>query len=213
MIFDTNNKLWSFNGRTIFSIDDSTQIAGIGSKKRVTNLSGDYQIKSLFFDATGSLFAILRSASSILGTKSFLATIDLKTGEVAFIGETGFEIVDGLILQRDVINSVNIDKNGTASQAYVLRQNYPNPFNPNTIIEYELSVASYVEISIFDILGKQITFLVDKKEEAGFYKRLWDGKNIHGEKMASGVYFCRMVAKGVHGKNSYTKTRKMLLLR
>ena len=85
---------------------------------------------------------------------------------------------------------------------FSLEQNYPNPFNPNTIIRYELKTESYVKLDIYDVTGKFVSGLVNKKQRAGRYEI-----NFSGEDMPSGVYIYRLSA----GK--FTQYRKMILLK
>ncbi len=83
-----------------------------------------------------------------------------------------------------------------------LSQNYPNPFNPSTAIEYKLPEASNVKVTVYDALGRQVEVLVDGYQNAGTYTLKFDGSNL-----ASGIYLCRMEAKG------FVKVNKMLLLK
>ena len=86
--------------------------------------------------------------------------------------------------------------------AYQLRQNYPNPFNPSTTIGYELPKSSIVKLSVFDVLGREVSALVNERREAGVHEVKFDGSGI-----SSGVYFYRIEAGG------FVQTRKLLLLR
>ncbi len=88
---------------------------------------------------------------------------------------------------------------------YALMQNYPNPFNPSTIIEYRLENESFVELKVYDILGREISRLMSGKLASGTYKTEFRANNL-----PSGVYF---VAIRVESNNRivYTKQIKMLL--
>ena len=68
-----------------------------------------------------------------------------------------------------------------------LYQNYPNPFNPRTIISYQLPSAAFVEISIFDMLGRKVATLINTRQPAGKYEIPFNASGL-----AAGVYFCRM---------------------
>ncbi len=72
---------------------------------------------------------------------------------------------------------------------FVLQQNYPNPFNPSTTITYELPKSSEVRLSVYDMLGREVTVLVSEKRDAGIHEVKFDGSHL-----ASGVYFYRLTA-------------------
>jgi photosystem II stability/assembly factor-like uncharacterized protein len=91
--------------------------------------------------------------------------------------------------------------NGNVGGDFALEQNYPNPFNPSTTIKYELAKSTEVKLSVYDMLGREVSVLVDVRKEAGVYEVKLDGSNL-----ASGVYFYRLTA------GSYVQTRKLLLL-
>ena len=81
---------------------------------------------------------------------------------------------------------------GAVGRKLELAQNEPNPFNPKTIIAFNLPQASDVRLEIYDVAGRKVTTLVDRHLTAGPYSYEWDGRNQHGEKVASGVYFYRL---------------------
>jgi FG-GAP-like repeat len=81
---------------------------------------------------------------------------------------------------------------------------YPNPFNPSTAISYRLSAASFVELAIFDLTGKQITTLVNDYQSTGDYALNFTAP----ETMSTGIYFCRLVVDGV-----IADTKKITLLK
>ncbi len=90
---------------------------------------------------------------------------------------------------------------------FKLFQNYPNPFNPSTVINYQVSKPVFVRIEIYDINGKLIKTIVNRKHVSGKYKTIWNGKNKQGHNVASGVYFYRFKA------GDMVLNKKMLLLR
>lgn len=83
-----------------------------------------------------------------------------------------------------------------------LYQNYPNPFNPVTTIEYQLLTTSNVSLMVFDLLGNQVTNLVNGKEEAGLHSVKFSGNNL-----SSGIYYYRLKA------GSFTSSKKLILLK
>jgi len=85
---------------------------------------------------------------------------------------------------------------------YSLSQNYPNPFNPSTSINYQLPVTSYVNLKVFDMLGREVATLVNEQKSAGNHTARWDASNL-----PSGVYFYRITA------NEFVQTKKLELIK
>ncbi|MDP3582663.1 MAG: T9SS type A sorting domain-containing protein, partial [Ignavibacteria bacterium] len=85
---------------------------------------------------------------------------------------------------------------------FKLGQNFPNPFNPVTEINYQLPSFSKVSLKVFDILGKEVTELVNQEQEAGSYRVKFDGSNL-----TSGVYFYQLRA------DSFVGTKKLVLIK
>jgi len=83
-----------------------------------------------------------------------------------------------------------------------LYQNYPNPFNPVTNISFSLPNSTQVQLRIYDILGKEITTLINEEKIAGSYQVTFDGGRL-----ASGTYFYKLSA------GSYTAIKKMVLMK
>ena len=83
-----------------------------------------------------------------------------------------------------------------------LEQNYPNPFNPRTVINSQLSVASDVKLVVYDLLGREVTVLVNEKREAGSYQDTFDASGH-----ASGMYLYRLTA------GAFTQARTMMLVK
>jgi hypothetical protein len=85
----------------------------------------------------------------------------------------------------------------------VLLQNYPNPFNPETWVPYRLSTAGDVTINIYNVAGQLVRTLELGHREAGSYTvkertAYWDGRNVTGERVASGVYFYNIQSGSFH---------------
>ena len=104
------------------------------------------------------------------------------------------------------INGIKEGKNSTVKD-FELYQNYPNPFNPSTTIQYVLPKEGFVDLSIYNILGKRIITLVQKVQSSGKYSVSWSGKNEKGTNISSGIYFYVLKAGG------YSLTKKMIYLR
>jgi L-ascorbate metabolism protein UlaG (beta-lactamase superfamily) len=115
--------------------------------------------------------------------------------------------------------ATSVEEPAPRALMFILDQNYPNPFNPSTRIAFQLAMASYVHLKVFDMIGREVTTLVSEELQAGRHSRQWDATN-----MPSGVYFYRLsvVPLGrrdpapfkADGQGGYhTDTRKLMLLR
>ena len=85
--------------------------------------------------------------------------------------------------------------------------NYPNPFNPSTNIQFGIPESGYVEITIYDIMGRKVFNVYSGEKEAGLYTYSWHAKNDNGTSLSSGVYFLNLRAR------NYQKTVKLMYMR
>jgi len=83
---------------------------------------------------------------------------------------------------------------------------YPNPFNPSTVVSYQLKTLSNVTLKVYDMLGREVVTLVDGIKEAGFYTAYF-----HGDNLATGIYFARLITTPQDGNKPSTRTMKMML--
>ncbi|NQU27716.1 MAG: T9SS type A sorting domain-containing protein [Candidatus Marinimicrobia bacterium] len=90
---------------------------------------------------------------------------------------------------------------------FILYPAYPNPFNSATVLNYYLSAESQVTLSIFDLRGREIMRLIDTVESSGPKRVVWNGLDVDGQAVSSGVYICRLLA------GAQTRTQKLVLLR
>ena len=95
----------------------------------------------------------------------------------------------------------------TAANGIAILGNYPNPFNPTTEIRFSLPEGSHVVLDIYNIAGQRVITLADGYYSAGDHSVAWDGRCTSGQRVASGVYFCRIRT------GAATVTKKMQLLR
>jgi hypothetical protein len=92
-------------------------------------------------------------------------------------------------------------------KAAALMQNFPNPFNPSTTLTFDVAQAGNVTIQIYDVSGRLVATLLNSYKEIGRHRVEWNGKNVSGSLVPSGIYFYRMRSAG------YEATKKMLLVR
>jgi hypothetical protein len=91
---------------------------------------------------------------------------------------------------------------------FAISQNYPNPFNPSTAIRYQIPTVSSVKLVVYDMLGREVVMLVNGMKEAGYYSTTFDASRL-----ASGIYFARVIASPENGNKPFTKIVKMLLMK
>ncbi|UCD37518.1 MAG: T9SS type A sorting domain-containing protein [Fidelibacterota bacterium] len=118
------------------------------------------------------------------------------TDYVVVIEETG-----------SVVTAIEGDFGAPLLKSYSLSQNYPNPFNPTTTLSFDLSVGGYVELAVYDLIGRKLATLVSKEMPAGNFVATWDGIDASGTPVASGVYIAQLQINGVK------LTRQMTLLK
>ncbi|MEJ2615058.1 MAG: T9SS type A sorting domain-containing protein, partial [Ignavibacteriaceae bacterium] len=115
-----------------------------------------------------------------------------------------------LVRCTDIKTSVGSNNESTLPKGFKLSQNYPNPFNPTTTIEYSIpevvdakfASAAIVELKVYDLTGKKVAILVNRKQKAGSYKVSFNAGDI-----ASGIYFYRLAA------GTFNAAKKMILLK
>lgn len=111
------------------------------------------------------------------------------------------------LFRRKISEVVSISQNSTEVPLnFTLHQNYPNPFNPSTTINYELKITNYVTLKVFDLNGKEIQTLVNKKQTAGSYSIEFNTSNL-----SSGIYFYRIEVS--NSKENFSQTKKMVLVK
>jgi hypothetical protein len=105
--------------------------------------------------------------------------------------------LDGSFSYSDIVN-VTYD----VPAEFVLSQNFPNPFNPSTRINYFVPKESFVNIKVYDFLGREVADLVNETKSTGSYELMFDASSL-----PSGTYFYSMIA------GDYSATKKMMLLK
>ncbi len=158
---------------TLFGVSRRTWEFGVGMVPGVPDAGAGYTITdTIGLTDYGDYNSALRVIGAIVGSRTY--------GTVTEVFNSG----------------------GVSPVQVLLDQNYPNPFNPSTTIKYELPKSSVVRLSVYDILGREVSVLVNERNNAGSYEVKFDGSNL-----ASGVYFCRLQA------GDFTQTKRLLLLR
>ena len=107
-----------------------------------------------------------------------------------------------------LINSttVSVDEELLPIQ-YALHPAYPNPFNPITSLRYDLPEQAKVTLTIYDLMGREITQLVNTTQEAGYRSVKWNATDMHGKPVSAGIYLYQIRTA------DFVQTRKMVLLK
>ena len=90
---------------------------------------------------------------------------------------------------------------------FVLHQNYPNPFNPITSLRYDLPEQAQVTLTVYDLMGREVTQLVNTAQEVGYRSVQWDATDSFGKPVSAGVYLYQIRS------GEFVETRKMVLLK
>jgi hypothetical protein len=95
---------------------------------------------------------------------------------------------------------------------YALEQNYPNPFNPSTTIKYSISEEGFVKLSVYNLLGEEVTTLVNNEQKAGRYEVVFSAKGVSASggdayNLSSGIYMYRLES------NNFLSIKKMILIK
>ncbi len=197
-------------------------VAGYGTILKTTNsglnwirLQTDFQYRNdIFFtdENYGSLIMEAGSSNNLMRTtnggvnwyQQFSSSIN-SPKSIFFVDKyTGWVCGNnGLIMKTtNSGDPVNIHNIGNQISYYSLSQNYPNPFNPSTKINYKLQVTNYVTLTVYDLQGKEIATLVNKKQSAGSYSVEFNGENL-----SSGLYFYTLEIE------NFKESKKMLLVK
>ena len=110
-----------------------------------------------------------------------------------------------VVKQSEEIISNRLTKQTTGEQLpdkYEMSQNYPNPFNPSTTIKYSIMADGLVTLKVYDVLGSEVTTLINENKQAGFYEAVFNASSL-----ANGVYFYRLQS------GDFVATKKMVLLK
>ena len=101
-----------------------------------------------------------------------------------------------------IISSIEESSNDLIPTEFKIFQNFPNPFNPSTKIKYAIPTNAFVNLTVYNVLGKTVTTLVNQEKPAGNYEIIFDGSKI-----PSGVYFYRLTT------NNFISSKKMILVK
>jgi hypothetical protein len=141
-----------------------------------------------FAEARSGNYVILSAVGQSFVGMTAMGNMVLEAG---FLADTLFR---GIVVSASEEDAVPFE--------YILSQNYPNPFNPTTTIEFALPSDSYVDLRVYDLLGREVVTLVDEEKSPGVYRVRFDASML-----SSGLYVYRLKA------GEFVALKKLMLLK
>jgi hypothetical protein len=230
-LFTHKALLWVENQRVNFGpIDDSMLrrdttfvVRNLGGSEDSIDISLDYVLVSpesaiaispaLFALAPGDSQDVTFSVYPPLLTPSYYSAIVWVQSRCGY-GQTRYSKV---MMFQKIDTGVGVEEEGNIPKTYALDQNYPNPFNPSTTIKYDLPTSSDVRLSVYDMLGREVSVLVNERRDAGVHEVTFDASGF-----SSGVYCYRMQVRPLDsaigrdsrsGAGDFVQSRKLIVLK
>ena len=227
-VYDVQNNTWTYtgdmvdlrSGNKMYYLSVINKILILGGAIGQVSIEDTWEI----FDPINLIslysepFPISQSLSPILSFQS--NSIQLKNGNILVAGGEEYGISQSGILwvlptkrcwEFDIVT--DIITNDQLINNFKLFQNYPNPFNPSTTIKYALPNESNVRLQIFNITGELINEINLNEQEPGYHSVVWNGKNLKGENVSSGMYVYRLMFTSIKTGLTKTLSSKMMLLK
>ena len=189
-ILDAYDKFESLAG---LSLDSDAKISALFSKNIFE--SSDMQYDNEALATTTALYAEFSGDE-----RTQLAGIFTEIITGADVPQNNAKRRNFSVAMRKFPGSISSGEN--LPKTFALYQNYPNPFNPETKFLFDVPVQANVEITLYDLLGRKVTTLVNEIKPAGRYSVNWNAANN-----ASGVYFAKMFSE------HFSQVRKIMLMK
>jgi len=144
-----------------------------------------------------NLDALLSGLNMDMGTLNWY--VQVSDEEYTVISDTG-----QFVLSRSLLETI---EKPVLPEIFTLHQNHPNPFNPVTTLRYDLPEDAMVNITIYDMMGRQVSTLVSSQQNAGYKSVRWNATNDKGAPVSAGLYLYTIQA------GEFRQTKKMVLLK
>jgi hypothetical protein len=156
------------------------------------NVTDETTLKLFRFDAGGGIWTQLVTVVDASANTATATTSSFSVWGLGSATPTGIEMENEA---KALPNS------------FALQHARPNPFNPSTTIAYEVPEQTQITLTIYNLLGQEVVRLVDQVQAAGTYEVIWNGRNVHGQPVGSGIFLYRMSA------GDFRENKKMTLLK
>jgi hypothetical protein len=168
---------------------------------------GSIQVQRLYNGADPAIRVFVTEGGTVYESTdkggSWLNTGGTGNGTLCLFGNKLYTGGNGISVADSILTGItNIDAHRVMPTTFSLSQNYPNPFNPTTVIRYQLAASIFVDLSIYDMLGRKIKTLVSERQSAGIHSVTFNAGSL-----SSGVYFYRLTA------GSFVDAKKLLVLK
>ena len=202
-IYKTSNGGLSWALNEVPTISDYSYVYFINNK--IGWLSGSHRfgswLKSIILKTINGGDTWMEQACPSINSFSSIYFVNENTGWATGDGIFKTSNGGGVVFVNDQWKNEQI-----VPEVFYLYQNYPNPFNPLTIIKYELKKSGFISIKVYDILGREVTTLVNEYLQAGDYSINFNASSVAGG-LSSGIYFYRLTT------GNYSVTHKMVFIK
>ncbi len=208
----TKTSYININGTSVFPVELTSFTAALKNNAVVLNWNTVTEVNNFGFEIQRSSaiphfkdwekIGLVNGAGNSNSPKDYSFTDNNPVGSTSFSYRLKQIDIKGNFKYYDAV-TVSLTSPAKAE----LMQNSPNPFNPSTAIKFYIPNTTNVTIKIFNIIGEEITTLINNQTIAGYHIVYWDGRDSYGRNAASGVYLYRLTA------GNFSVTRKMNLLK
>jgi len=183
--------------------DSSIEELNLYNTKDSAVTINEFLIKDSSFTVMNNLPIVIPSTDSITLFVKFKPTIEgyyqVKLN-IRYVTDT--TLIGKQVNLIGATTPVSVEGQNISNSSFLLSQNYPNPFNPSTKIEFHIADFGFVSLKIYDVLGNEVSTLVNEEKTAGSYEIEFNSANL-----PSGIYFYQLKAR------RFISTKKMILLR
>lgn len=180
--------------------DDYSELHLIAINKTSNEIEGHFSISGNYtFDPEVQVYGFYDGTSSV---------VFLGSSNVVINNQFTYTLPPLSVIHLTLRNPASGVADGKVPDKFMLDQNYPNPFNPSTKIAFTIPEISRVRIKVYDILGHEISTLLNAEMQTGAHSISFSGKGI-----PSGVYFYRIEAEPQNGQSGFYDVKKMVLLK
>ncbi len=173
---DTSGTFLGSNLLQFSQIDNDNGVVEVGLTKIAgSGVSGSGMIVRLHMNMSGD--AAIGDSTSIMLTD--IAANDSEGNAIPFKEQDKTE---------EIVTDIFDEDTALQPKKFTLFQNYPNPFNPETTIAFSVQKQAHVTLKIYNTLGQEVRTLIDAIKPEGLHRVVWDGRDVTGQILSSGVY-------------------------